>query len=234
MEAIILAGGLGTRLRSVVPDLPKPMAPISGKPFLAYLLDYWIKQGVERFIFAVGYKHEVIQKYFGNKYKHVEIKYEIETEPLGTGGGVLKSARQLLAKSPFLILNGDTFFAVNYSELLKHHLNHCADMTLSLIKVSKNDRYGSVLLDQSDRVCTLETQNKQTENLLINGGVYLVQPNLLNAYQGELEASSLENDLLPELLNKDKLISGFLASGKFIDIGVPEDYYQAELLLSDF
>ncbi len=123
------------------------------------------------------------------------------------------------------------FFAVNYASLLKHHSGHNADMTLSLIEVSKNDRYGSVSLDQNGWISSLKTYNKQPHNLLINGGVYLVQSNLLDLFQGEPKARSLENDLLPELLSKQKRISGFKANGKFIDIGIPADYHQAEKLL---
>ena len=116
--AIILAGGLGTRLRSAVPDLPKPMAPIGGRPFLDHLLDYWIGQGINRFVLSVGYRHEMIIDHFGNNYKHAELDYVIEQEPMGTGGGFLLAAEKIGKNAPFLLLNGDTF-AVDLKALTK-------------------------------------------------------------------------------------------------------------------
>jgi len=104
MEAIILAGGLGTRLRSAVPSLPKPMAPIKGKPFLGYLFDYWLHQGIKHFILSVGYKYEVIHERFGTKYKDADVSYAIENEPLGTGGGLLLALNSLDQKSHFYFL----------------------------------------------------------------------------------------------------------------------------------
>ena len=112
MEAIILAGGLGTRLRSIVPKLPKALAPVGNRPFLAYLFDFWIAQGVDRFVLSVGYKHEIIQKEFGVSYKSAKVDSAVETAPLGTGGGLLLSWKKLRSPKPFLILNGDTFFNV--------------------------------------------------------------------------------------------------------------------------
>src|SRR3989344_9594340 len=110
MEAIILAGGLGTRLQSVVKDLPKPMADVNGRPFLAYLMDYWIKQGVKRFILSVGYKSEIIRDYFGDEYNGVSVAYSIEKKPLGTGGGLLLALKQLNSRGDFFGFNGGTFF----------------------------------------------------------------------------------------------------------------------------
>ena len=183
MEAIILAGGLGTRLRSVVSDLPKPLAPVGGKPFLEYLLNYWYGQNVKRFILSVGYKHELIRDQFGSKYKDAEINYAVETKPLGTGGGLLLSIKQLQSKEPFLLLNGDTFFAVNYADLLNHHIQCGADMTLSLIEVPENKRYSGVLLDKNRMVCSMETRGGSSKNPLVNGGVYMVESDLLNKYE---------------------------------------------------
>ena len=109
-SAVILAGGLGTRLRSVVSDVPKPMAPVGGRPFLEYQLEYWINQGISRFVLSVGYRHEAITEHFGSRYKGVELEYAVEEQPLGTGGGLLLAAEKLKQDTPFLLLNKDTYF----------------------------------------------------------------------------------------------------------------------------
>ena len=106
--AIILAGGLGARLNNTVPNLPKPMAPINNRPFLEHQMDYWIGQGINRFILSVGYLKDLIIDHFGDKYKKASIEYAIEHKPLGTGGGLLLAAKNIT--EPFLVLNGDTFF----------------------------------------------------------------------------------------------------------------------------
>ena len=124
------------------------MAPINGKPFLEYLFDYWLQQGIKRFILSVGYKSEVIREQFGTKYKDADLNYAIEKEPLGTGGGLLLSIRQLKSKEPFLLLNGDTFFAVNLENLFKHHNDCSSDITLSLVKTPNNKRYSAILLNK--------------------------------------------------------------------------------------
>jgi len=233
MEAIILAGGLGTRLRSTVPDLPKPLAPIEGKPFLGYLLDYWRGQGVKRFILSVGYKHELIRECFGSEYKNTEVDYAVETEPLGTGGGLLLSVKQLQSKEPFLILNGDTFFAVNLVDLRNCHAQYEADMTLSLVDVPQNKRYSGVLLDKEGMVRSMEARTESSKNSLVNGGVYMVERNLLSIYEKKVsKKNSLEDELLSELFEQKKRIAGFLGRGAFIDIGVPQDYSRAAEVLS--
>ena len=126
-SAVILAGGLGTRLRSAVPDLPKPMAPIGGRPFLEYQLDYWIVQGISRFVLSVGYRHEAIMQHLGTRYKGIELEYAIEKRPLGTGGGLLLAAEKASRGGPFLLLNGDTYFAADWKVLNAYALAHDAD-----------------------------------------------------------------------------------------------------------
>ena len=233
MEAIVLAGGMGTRLRSAIPGLPKPMAPIGGKPFLSYLLNYWVGQGIKRFILSVGYKHEVIQRQFGFRYKNTEIHYVVETEPLGTGGGVLLAMEQLRTKESFLILNGDTFFAVNQHDFLNYHSKYGADITLSLAEVTENNRYSGVLIGEDGWIHSMEARTEVSETCEINGGVYLVEHDFLSSHKKSAqEKCSLEDDLLPEFLNQKKRVAGFLSRGTFIDIGVPQDYERAtEILL---
>jgi D-glycero-alpha-D-manno-heptose 1-phosphate guanylyltransferase len=233
MEAIILAGGLGTRLRSAVPDLPKPLAPIKGKPFLDYLINYWQGQGIKRFNLSVGYKHEAIRDYFGSKYKSAEVTYTVEKEPLGTGGGLLLAMKRLKYDEPFLLLNGDTFFAINRSDLVKHHSECGSEMTLSLTQVPRNDRYDGVLLNKHGWINSLEARTEDSKSSIINGGVYIIERKLLSAYEARTpEKCSFEDELLPELLSQKRRISGYLSRGIFIDIGIPQDYNRAAEVLS--
>jgi D-glycero-alpha-D-manno-heptose 1-phosphate guanylyltransferase len=233
VEAIILAGGLGTRLRSAVPNLPKPMAPINGKPFLEYLLDYWLQQGIKRFILSVGYKGEVIREQFGTKYKDVDLNYAIEKEPLGTGGGLLLSIKQLKSQKPFLLLNGDTFFAVNLKNLFKHHNDCNSDITLSLVKIPNNKRYSAILLNKYGLINSIERRIESSKEDLSNGGVYVMKKNLFEECKlTSKKKCSLENNLIPDLLSQKRRVSGFVSSAKFIDIGVPSDYNRAEKILT--
>ena len=220
MEAIILAGGLGTRLRSVCHDRPKPMAPIHGKPFLHYLIHYWKSQGIDHFILSIGYKHEMITSYFGTIYQEVSIDYVIEKEKLGTGGALLHSLSYLKdPNQPFLVLNGDTFFAVSHKKFSLRGECHIA-----LYKVKKNDRYGGVSINKSGKIQQLEHQN----SLLINGGCYLFKPKALIPFTEKF--LSLENDIIPYFIKK-KSCYGTPFEGSFIDIGIPKDYKQAQTLL---
>lgn len=233
MEAIILAGGLGTRLRSAVPSLPKPMAPIKGKPFLGYLFDYWLHQGIKHFILSVGYKYEVIHERFGTKYKDADVSYAIENEPLGTGGGLLLSIKQLRSKEPFLLLNGDTFFAVNLNNLFKYHKNCRADMTLSLVEIKNNKRYSGVLLDKQGLVYSIDSPTDSSKTSIANGGVYMIENDLFRKHlKRSLNKCSLEEELLPQLLIQKKRIAGFASNDSFIDIGIPHDYNLAANVLS--
>lgn len=232
MDVIILAGGLGTRLRSAVPDLPKPMADVKGKPFLCHLMDYWRAEGVSRFILSVSYKYQVIENYFGSRYKGAEVVYAIETEPLGTGGGLINAASQLRGENEFLVLNGDTFFQVELSALLAAHQESGADMTLSLKEVEKNSRYSGIELDAEGFVRSIAAREAVASSCLINGGVYLLRRSLLGEYAGRSpERLSLEDEILPGLIRGKKRLRGFVASGVFLDIGIPEDYHRAADLL---
>lgn len=232
MEAIVLAGGMGTRLRSVVSDLPKPMAPIHGRPFLSYQLDYWIVQGVERFILSVGYQWQIISRYFGNQYKGKEIVYVVEDRPCGTGGGVLLAIREMGHLAPFLILNGDTYFEVDLHLISSFHQQKGADVTIGLRNVAVNQRYSGVQLDEEGRILAFEPRVKNATNLLINGGVYLTNKvALFNEKWRAGDAFSIEDDLFPHLCDAGRRFYGFISAGDFIDIGIPEDYHAAAFLL---
>lgn len=231
VSAVILAGGLGTRLRSAVPDLPKPMAPISGRPFLEYLLDYWIKQGVCHFVLSVGYRHEIIVNHFGNRYKGAWLDYVIEQTPLGTGGGLLLAATKVGKEEPFLLLNGDTYFAVDLKTLVKFSLANDADWCFSLFRTSQEGRYMGIDILQQGQIASLKSGTGRPGRLA-NGGVYWVNPRALPSEtflpDGNL---SLEDDIFPFAMSARQRLFGLEFSGTFIDIGVPEDYNRASALL---
>ncbi len=223
MEAIILAGGLGTRLQNVVKDLPKPMADIKGQPFLKYLLDYLSGYQIERVILSVGYKHEVIENYFGNRYKNIELVYAIEEEPLGTGGGIM-NACQYLNSDLFYLINGDTFFNVNLIDLTTFHQHQNADFTLAVKPMKDFERYGTVEISNHRILQFNEKQYKKQG--LINGGVYLLDKRLLQSFNFPLKFS-FEKDFLEIYLSK-YYFAAYVCSNYFIDIGIPDDYLLAQ------
>lgn len=220
---IVLAGGLGTRLRSIVNDVPKPMAPIQGKPFLEFLLKYWINQGVDLITLSVGYKHEIIKNYFGNNFNCVPIKYLIEDAPLGTGGAIKNSlATADLGFQNTLIINGDTWFEVNLDIFINDINSSHYPVSIALKKISDNNRYDGVSLDSSGIINQFGIKN--TKETFINGGCYLVNPNFLFNYMKNNPGKfSFEADVLVKLAN-EKLLYGHIQEGLFCDIGIPEDY----------
>ena len=226
MDAIILAGGLGTRLRAAVPDVPKPMAPIAGRPFLAWLIEYWVALGGQRLILSVGYKHEAIRKYFGDAWGGCPVRYAIESQPLGTGGGLLLALTQLTPRAATLVLNGDTFFDVSLAALRDAHGQHKAAITLALTGNRVPGRFSGVELDASGRILNLAARSG-TAAPIVNGGVYLLDPAALSGETSGVRLS-FEDDVLPRLIASGARVQGLVASGRFIDIGVPKDYRRCQ------
>ncbi|MGO4497389.1 nucleotidyltransferase family protein [Paenibacillus sp. 2RAB27] len=224
MEAIILAGGLGTRLRGVIWDLPKPMAPVGGKPFLQYILERLERQGVRRVILAVGYKHEAISSYFGHSFGEIRIAYSVEEEPLGTGGA-LKKAMTQIASDQVLLVNGDTMFHVDIPQLMQFHSDRAADLTLSLKPMKQFDRYGAVIVSSDCRVLSFQ-EKRMCESGLINGGVYVARTDLWDPFH--LSAPFSFEKFLGNPGAQKLNLYGFLSEGYFIDIGIPEDYERAK------
>ena len=232
ISAVILAGGLGTRLRSVVPDLPKPMAPISGRPFLEHQLDYWIKQGVRHFVLSIGYRYETIVEHFGNRYKDADIEYVIEQTPLGTGGGLLLAAEKLSKTDPFLLLNGDTYFAVDLKKLNEFSVANDADWCFSLFRTHEEGRYMGMDISPQGEITSLKSGTGQPGRLA-NGGVYWVNPRALSGNKfSPGEKVSLEDDIFSAATAAKQHLMGMEFSGTFIDIGVPDDYHRAPALLA--
>jgi D-glycero-alpha-D-manno-heptose 1-phosphate guanylyltransferase len=232
ITAIVLAGGLGTRLRSVVPDLPKPMAPIKGRPFLEYQLDYWIAQGVDRFVLSLGYRHEVIVEHFGNSYQGVKLDYVVEQTPLGTGGGLVLAAEKVADDTPFLLLNGDTYFAVDLKILDTFSRTTDADWCFSLFRTDEEGRYMGMDVSPRGQINSLNSGTGQ-RGRLANGGVYWVRSRaLLDRPFASGQKISLEDDIFPALMASGQRMFGVEFPGAFIDIGVPDDYRRAPVVLA--
>jgi D-glycero-alpha-D-manno-heptose 1-phosphate guanylyltransferase len=229
--AIILAGGLGTRLRGLVSELPKPMAPIKNKPFLHHQMEYWIGQGVSKFILSVGYKSEIIIENFGNSFLGVPVEYSIENSPMGTGGGLLLATRQLNTKEPFLLLNGDTYFDVHLNKLKSKFEETNADMVFSLFESKLTERYLGFEV-ASEKITNINVRAELKNSMvLVNGGVYLIGSkalDVLRTLHSAGENFSLESSGFTELLAAKLNLFFLKSSGNFIDIGVPEDYLKSQ------
>jgi D-glycero-alpha-D-manno-heptose 1-phosphate guanylyltransferase len=223
-EAIILAGGLGTRLREAVPDLPKCMAPVAGKPFLSYVIDHLRMQGIERFIFSLGYKWGVIENYLQKEYSTLSYSSVIEEEPLGTGGAI-KLALRKFASGNVAIANGDTLFKVNLTEVFKTHRSNSAECTLALKPMQNFDRYGVVETDNSGRISSFQ-EKKFYKDGLINGGIYLLNKEKFIA-RSFPERFSFEKEYLENFCDEGNFY-GSVQNEYFIDIGIPEDYKRAQ------
>lgn len=218
MEAIILAGGLGTRLRSVVSEVPKCMAPVDGKPFLQYLLEYLSRFDISHVVLSVGYLRDTIIRFVESRPWPFEISWAVEEEPLGTGGGIRLALSKCHGNQVY-VLNGDTFFQVDLKNLPFE-----APVTLALKPMRDFDRYGAVDWD-GDLVTGFREKQPCAEGL-VNGGVYAIDRSQLDLALYP-KVFSFENDLL-EPLSDLFLVAGRVQDGYFIDIGIPEDYQRAQ------
>jgi D,D-heptose 1,7-bisphosphate phosphatase len=223
MQAIILAGGFGTRLQSVVKDVPKPLADISGKPFLAYLLQNLQNQGIKKIVLSVGYLQEKIIQYFGDSYLGMDVSYAKEDKPLGTGGAIANSLQFIDKSKPCLVMNGDTFLQVDYQKLLRSHKNN---LTMVLRQMDDCSRYGKVVFDQNLFITAFEEKSAIKTAGFINGGVYVLDPKLFENFLLP-KNFSFENDFLAKNLDEIKP-QAFTVNDYFIDIGIPDDYKKAQ------
>ena len=218
MQAIILAGGFGTRLKSKINDLPKPMAPIRGIPFLSFILNQLDKQGFNKVVLAVGYMSEKIVSFYGNKFKNIDIEYSYEDEPLGTGGCV-KKAIEMINENYAFVINGDTYFNINYSEIPKP--NHA----LIVCKYKDNPiRYGKVIINKS--VIKSFNEKGDSSSGYINGGIYYFNKTWFENMELPYKFS-MEKDFFEKFVENIN-IESYISDQYFIDIGIPEDYEKAE------
>lgn len=222
MKAVILAGGLGTRLRPITYFYPKPMVPVKNKPFLEYLLNFLKSQGIFEFILCLHYMAEKFIEYFGDGTKFgCKIVYSVEERPMGTAGAIKRAARYL--NSTFLVLNGDTYLDVNIWKMLGFHRDNSNLGTIALVKMRGENRYGFVKISSDYRIIEFSEKSHISEGY-INAGVYIFEKKILD-YIPPNRKISLEREVLPSILGKEK-IGGFLVNGYFVDIGVPEDYFR--------
>ena len=225
--ALLLVGGLGTRLSPVFAAGPKCMAPVGGRPFLEYLLLALRSWGFSEVILAVGYKASAIESHYGTgDGLGMEIRYSMESESLGTAGA-LKNAEPLLPHEHLLVVNGDSFLEVDLHAMFRFHREQDALATIGLKAAADPSRYGSVLLDSQSRIVAFREKAPAAANSnpLINGGIYLFQREILNRIPSGRPVS-LERETLPSLVGKGML--GFVTHGFFIDIGTPEDYERVQ------
>jgi len=222
MEAVVLAGGMGTRLQSVVADVPKCMAPVAGKPFLYYLLTTLEAAGFRHVILALGYKHEVIETWLDNFATSLNITVVVEDTPLGTGGGV-KLALSKANQPAVFVFNGDSYLGLDYQVLLHFHTEKKALATIALKQMFRFERYGRVEIDSDSRIIRFG-EKQYCDVGFINGGVYVLNREALEKFPDKF---SLEKDFFEPEASTGKL-SGFPIGGYFIDIGIPEDYRRAQ------
>lgn len=223
MHAIILAGGLGTRLRGIISDVPKPLAPIAGRPFLAWLLEHLARQGVTSATLCVHYQWEKIRDYFASHPAPFSIDFSVEKTPLGTGGAMALGMSHVWDDQPVFVLNGDTFVSLDFRKMVEQHVGSGAPLSLALRLVEDTSRYGRVRVE--NYTVTAFMAGLPGEVGLINAGVYVMSPRLF-AGRALPEAFSFERDFVPKYMDELKP-RAFIASDYFIDIGVPDDYVRA-------
>lgn len=229
-DVIILAGGLGTRLRTVVSDVPKCMAPVAGRPFLAWTLQWLERFEVDHIVLSLGYMSQVVTDWIRNEYKcRIPIDWVIEETPLGTGGGI-RLALSKVSGGSAVILNGDTYFNVDLNAFHSFRNDMCTPLAVALKPMTDFDRYGSVTLS-SNGLITSFNEKKHCDNGLINGGIYCIGPES-GVFDGMPDRFSFEKELL-EPMSQAGMISGFVSDGSFIDIGIPQDYCKAQTFLPD-
>jgi len=223
ITALILAGGMGTRLQEVVSDRPKVLADVNGRPFITCLLDQLADAGVGTVVLCTGYMAELVSTTLGRHYRGMELMYSEETEPLGTGGAI-RLALPLISGFPVLVMNGDSFCNVDLSSFLQQHTIADSSGSLALASVSDISRYGSVEISDDNMVVTFQEKGSRKGEGLINAGIYLLESPVVEMIPTG-KPISVERDVFPGLIGKG--LYGFPQGGAFIDIGIPADYQAA-------
>jgi D-glycero-alpha-D-manno-heptose 1-phosphate guanylyltransferase len=229
MEAIVLAGGLGTRLAGRLNGVPKPMVSIAGRPFLEVLLKQLKRAGCERVVLSVGHLHNVIQDFFGASFNGMHLEYAIESVPLGTGGAIRLALQQAQEES-VLVLNGDTFLDADYKALLRFHAIEQSSLTIAIAHVANAARYGRVQVNDN-RIVGFEEKGHSGPGW-INAGAYAIGRN----FEWPLalpEKFSFEFDILSPEIGR-LLPAAYPVNGFFLDIGLPEDLDRAQTELAGF
>jgi len=227
ITAAILAGGLGTRLKSVVADRPKVLAEVNGRPFLSYLLDQLLIAGIEQVVICTGHMAHHIEKEFGSSYGHLSLVYSEEKTPLGTAGA-LKNAEECIKSDFVLVMNGDSYCDVNISDFWSWHYVNRAAGSLLLVKVPEANRHGSIQTDVNNKIIEFKEKNEQNTEGWINAGIYMLKIELIKSIPKN-RAVSIEREMFPLWIKEG--LRGYRHTGVFIDIGIPEDLKKACFLL---
>jgi NDP-sugar pyrophosphorylase family protein len=232
IEAIILAGGKGTRLKSILDDRSKPMAIVGGKPFIEWILLMLRRQGIKRVVICTGHLSETVESYFNDgRGIGMEITFARDPFPLGTGGAV-RNAFDKTSSKQILVLNGDSYLRVNLSYFLKAHLDCNAKASISLMQVEDSSRYGSVNVNKDGKIVAFQEKSPRKQSGLINAGIYLLERDVVEEIPGG-KMVSLEREIFPNLICKG--LYGALCDGLFIDIGTPESFRKAgDILKAEF
>ncbi|MBC8185150.1 nucleotidyltransferase family protein [candidate division KSB1 bacterium] len=224
IDVLILAGGKGTRLQSALPDRPKVLAPVAGRPFLSYLMDQLVSTGFRQVILCTGYKGEQIREAFGDQYNGLDIQYSQEPEPLGTGGAI-RYGLPLITTDSALVTNGDSYVNYNLTDFLAWHLKNDLQASLLLTYLSDTSRYGRVKADANGLITKFEEKGEKYGSGWVNAGIYIFNRDFLKSIPSG-QFFSLEQEFFPGLI--DKGLYGFRCEEEFIDIGTPESYALAE------
>jgi NDP-sugar pyrophosphorylase family protein len=228
VKVFILAGGLGTRIRSLFPDCPKPLIPFHGKPFLQWQIELLAKQGFQEFVLCIGYLSEQIVEQFGDGSSlGVKIEYSIESTPLGTGGALKYAAKSI--DNTIILLNGDTYLNTNYVELVKRHQELVKQAqaigSMSLVYRQDTDRYGSVTLTETSQLAQFHARSPDLAPGLVNAGAYIFEPQILDFIPPN-QQTSLEADIFPQIIKNHQNLYGVSIEGTFIDMGTIDGYEQ--------
>jgi NDP-sugar pyrophosphorylase family protein len=224
-QALILAGGAGTRLRPLVSDLPKPLAPVAGRPFIDYLLLQLRANGINRAVVCAGYRADALMAHLGDGSAWgIELEFSVEDQPLGTGGA-LRLAAQHLAGDRCLVMNGDSLFDIPLPEFDAEHVRSGATFSIALATEGEASRYGSVAIDSGGWVTDFEEKSNREEPTLINAGLYMIERKELEQIPAARPVS-LEREIMPALIGSG--LRGQAFEGYFVDIGVPDDYLRAQ------
>ena len=227
---MILAGGFGTRLRSVVSEVPKPLAPVAGKPFISYVLDELKRQGYIHAVLSTGYMHEKIEQALGSEYRGLRLDYAVESSPLGTGGAIVNALRHCEEKH-ITVLNGDTLFRIDHGRLIALAENKDAPLAIALRLVDDAGRYGAVEVAADGRVASFREKADGIGAGLINGGIYRLDRRLFDGCVVG-QPFSFERDLMQRRYLAEPFYA-YADSGYFIDIGIPDDYLRAQTELPE-
>jgi len=229
VTAVILAGGMGTRLRKVVSDRPKVMAEINYKPFITYLLDQLTDTGIERIVISTGYMADIVEDTIGARYNGIHVDYSREETPLGTAGA-LKLTKKIVDAEYCLVMNGDSYTEFDPISLFRSHTKKNASIVLLVKMVLGTSRFGTIQMNEQNEIIRFMEKGETTDRGLINAGIYMMSASALKKIPRKIPCS-LEYDFFPTMIGKG--IYGYETLGRFIDIGIPESYAKAEAFFDE-